>query len=45
MRKVKIEYVNIGSLKEWKNNSRINDEASKKLSKLIKNYGFINSII
>ena len=45
MRKVKIEYVDIDILKEWGNNPRINDEASKKLSKLIKNYGFINPII
>jgi len=45
MRKVKIEYVDIDRLKMWENNPRINDEASKKLSKLIKNYGFINPII
>ena len=45
MRKVKIEYVDIGKLKMWENNPRINDEASKKLSKLIKHYGFINPII
>ena len=45
MRKVKIEYVDIDRLKEWENNPRINDEASKKLSKLIKYYGFINPII
>lgn len=45
MRKVKIEYVDIDRLKEWGNNPRINDEASKKLSKLIKYYGFINPII
>jgi ParB-like chromosome segregation protein Spo0J len=45
MRKVKIEYVDMDRLKEWENNPRINDEASKKLSKLIKYYGFINPII
>jgi ParB-like chromosome segregation protein Spo0J len=45
MRKVKVEYVDIDRLKEWENNPRINDEASKKLSKLIKYYGFINPII
>lgn len=45
MRKLKIEYVDIDRLKEWERNPRINDEASKKLSKLIKNYGFINPII
>ncbi len=45
MRKVKIEYVDIDRLKEWENNPRINDEASKKLSKLIKYYGFINPIV
>ena len=45
MRRVKIEYVEIDKLKEWENNPRINDEASKKLSKLIKYYGFINPII
>jgi len=45
MRKIKIEYVDIDRLKEWENNPRINDEASKKLSKLIKYYGFINPII
>jgi ParB-like chromosome segregation protein Spo0J len=45
MRKVKIEYIDIDRLREWENNPRINDEASKKLSKLIKYYGFINPII
>lgn len=45
MRKVKVEYVDIDILREWENNPRINDEASKKLSKLIKYYGFINPII
>jgi ParB-like chromosome segregation protein Spo0J len=45
VRKVKIEYIDINRLKEWENNPRINDEASKKLSKLIKYYGFINPII
>jgi len=45
MRKLKIEYIDIDRLKEWEKNPRINDEASKKLSKLIKNYGFINPII
>jgi len=45
MRKVKIEYVDIDRLKMWENNPRINDEASKRLSKLIKYYGFINPII
>ena len=29
IRKVKIEYVDIDRLKEWGNNPRINDEASK----------------
>jgi len=38
VRKVKIEYVDIDRSKEWENNPRINDEASKKLSKLIKYY-------
>jgi len=45
MRKVKIKYIDIDRLREWENNPRINDEASKKLSKLIKHYGFINPII
>jgi DNA modification methylase len=45
MRKIKIEYVDIDRLKMWENNPRINDEASKKLSKLIEYYGFINPII
>jgi len=45
MRKIKVKYVDIDKLKEWENNPRINDEASKKLSKLIKYYGFINPII
>lgn len=45
MRKVKIEYIDIDRLREWENNPRINDEASKKLSKLIKYYGFINPIV
>lgn len=45
MRKIKVEYVDIDRLKEWEKNPRINDEASKKLSKLIKYYGFINPII
>lgn len=45
MRKVKIEYVYINRLKEWENNPRINDEVSKRLSKLIKYYGFISPII
>lgn len=45
MRKVKVEYVDINRLKMWEKNPRINDEASKRLSKLIKYYGFINPII
>jgi ParB-like chromosome segregation protein Spo0J len=45
MRKVKIKDIDIDRLREWENNPRINDEASKKLSKLIKHYGFINPII
>lgn len=45
MKKLKIEYVDIDRLKEWEKNPRINDEASKKLSKLIKYYGFIDPIV
>lgn len=45
MRKLKIEYVDINKLKEWKDNPRINDEASKRLAKLIRHYDFINPII
>lgn len=45
MRKIKIEYVDTDRLRGWKKNPQINDEASKKLSKLIKYYGFINPII
>ena len=45
MSELKVEYVEIGKLKEWQDNPRINDEAAEKLAKLIEHYGFINPII
>lgn len=44
-RQLKIEYVEIDKLIGWYKNPRINDEASKRLAKMIEEHGFLDPVI
>lgn len=44
-RQLQIQYVELGKLKGWEKNPRINDEAAQKLAKLISEHGFIDPVI
>ncbi len=43
--KMRLTYVPISELEEWKGNPRINDDAAVRLAKLFTEHGFINPII